>query len=184
MEKIHWGVPSCHLINKHTTYMSNTGWKIMSDRISVCVYLCVCVCRDHCCIPLVSPARNCRAWRTKSDQHGTEENHTLRELAGEHCHIWTFSSNCASTTSALWYAVRTEIIICIIFTWESAMSAYQRRACKVLCPQDALQQAEEADGYFLHWNRAARTLLHNSSKIMRRLSKYMYILCTCTHTIL
>lgn len=48
---------------------------------------------DHCYLPLVSPARNCRAWTTKSDQHEAEENHALMELAGDDCHIWTFSSN-------------------------------------------------------------------------------------------
>lgn len=48
---------------------------------------------DHYYLPLVSPARNCRPWRTKSDQHEAEENQALMGLAGDDCHIWTFSSN-------------------------------------------------------------------------------------------
>lgn len=50
--------------------------------------LCICWCS-----PFVSPARNCRAWRTKSDQQGTAENHVLRVLAGHDCHVCTLSSS-------------------------------------------------------------------------------------------
>lgn len=46
--------------------------------------------------PFVSPARNCRAWRTRSDQQGTAENHVLRVLAGDDCHACTLSSSWGS----------------------------------------------------------------------------------------
>lgn len=88
-EKIHSGAPSCHLIIDNIARGKNNRWMIIWSPYVFCG-------SDYCWLPLVSPARNCSAWRTRSDQHEAKENQGLWELAGHICHIWTFSSNCQS----------------------------------------------------------------------------------------
>lgn len=82
MERSHLGAPSCRLKEEKK-----------DDHLMRQLHFCGSDYYSCCCLPLVSPARNCRAWRTRSDQQEADENQGLRELAGDICHIWTFSSN-------------------------------------------------------------------------------------------
>lgn len=146
-EKSHWGAPSCRLMNRYC----RSEWTFyQNDQITAVV---CCACRRS---PFVSPARNCRAWRTKSDQQGTAENHVLRVLAGHDCHVCTLSSSWESKMQIIWSRARTDK------RTGAGRIPYHRCRGEIFCSQDVFQQAEKADGYFFddHW--AALSLLHNS----------------------